>query len=130
MTKRLEMYKCDICGNLIEVILEGPGELVCCGQPMSHLHAKKNDIGLEKHIPVFEKMGEHSLKIRVGSQPHPMTDEHYIMFIETISKDGRESHLKYLYPSELPEMIIDTSSDKFLAREYCNLHGLWEGIND
>lgn len=130
MTKRLEMYKCDICGNLIEVILEGPGELVCCGQPMSHLQAKKNDIGLEKHIPVFEKMGEHSLKIRVGSQPHPMTDEHYIMFIETISKDGRESHLKYLYPSELPEMIIDTSSDKFLAREYCNLHGFWEGIND
>lgn len=131
MTKRLEMYRCEICGNLVEVILEGEGELVCCGQPMTLLHGKSTDSeGLEKHVPVFEIKEDNKEEIRVGSVLHPMNDDHYIMFIETISEDRNHVNLEYLHPGNEPKMILEKKIGKTLAREFCNIHGLWEGESD
>lgn len=131
MTERLEMYRCEICGNLVEVILEGHGELVCCGQPMVLLHGKSTDEeGLEKHVPVFEIKENGGQEIRVGSVLHPMNDDHYIMFIETISEDRNHVGLQYLHPGEEPKMLLEKKIGKTLAREFCNIHGLWEGESD
>ncbi len=131
MTKRLEMYRCEICGNLVQVILEGEGELVCCGKPMILLNAKDKDAeGLEKHIPVFRKTEDGKLEIRVGSVPHPMSKEHYIMFIETISDDKSQVYLGYLQPEMEAKILAENITGNVTAREYCNIHGLWEGKSD
>ena len=131
MTERLELYRCNICGNLVEVILDGAGELVCCGEEMEHLNAQNNDsMGLEKHVPVFEVNDKGEQIIRIGSTPHPMINEHYIMFVETISEDKNHAHLHYLYPEMKPEILNKFDTDKITAREYCNIHGLWEAKND
>lgn len=130
MTKKLEMYKCEVCGNLIEVVLAGDGDLVCCNQPMILLKPNTVDAAKEKHVPFFEKKGE-ELDIRIGSEPHPMTNEHYIQFIEAISKDERYVKRKYLYPNEEPVLTLkcyDVGS--IIAKENCNLHGLWEAKYD
>lgn len=130
MTERLQLYKCEVCGNIVQVILEGEGELVCCGQPMNLMKPKKNDENAnEKHVPIFVKT-EDGAEIRVGSTPHPMENEHYIMFIETISKDKNDMKLHYLYPQQKPKMFIKEVMDKAKALEYCNIHGLWEGESD
>ena len=131
MTKKLELYKCDICGNLVEVILSGEGELVCCGKPMQLMTAKHNDdVMNEKHVPVFIRNELGKDEVRVGSMPHPMETGHYIMFIETISPDYNRAELQYLHPGEEAKMLIDEKLGKTLAREFCNLHGLWEGERD
>ena len=131
MTKRLELYKCDICGNLVEVVIEGQGELVCCNEPMKLLHAgSKDEAGKEKHIPVFKNTDNGSVKIYIGSEPHPMIKEHYIVFIEAILEDGNRITRQYLYPEEKAEMLTDECNTKITAREFCNIHGLWEAIND
>lgn len=131
MTQRLEMYRCEICGNLVQVIIEGEGELFCCGKPMQLLHAKGKDAeGLEKHVPVFELKSDNGYEVLVGSEPHPMLPEHYIMFIETISQDKNYVHLKYLHPGEQAKMLLDRNYGKTLALEFCNIHGLWEGESD
>ncbi len=123
MTNRLELYRCEICNNLIEVLVNGEGELVCCGEPMKLLQAKGSaDEGVEKHVPIIDNE-----EIRVGSVPHPMIDEHYIMFIEAIS--GDEVKLKFLRPGEDAKMYINFK-DHIKAREYCNIHGLWEAESD
>lgn len=130
MTKKLEMYKCEVCGNFVEVVLEGDGELVCCNQPMKLLKANTTDAAQEKHVPFFIKKDD-SLEVRVGSVAHPMTDEHYIQFIEVVSEDGRYVKRKYLYPNEEPAFTLkgyDIGSLK--AIENCNLHGLWEAKYD
>lgn len=130
MTKKLEMYKCEICGNFVEVVLEGEGELVCCEQPMKLLKANTTDAATEKHVPFFVKK-DSELEVRVGSVLHPMTDEHYIQFIEVVSKDERYVKRKYLYPNEEPIFTLkglDIGSLK--AIENCNLHGLWEANYD
>ena len=88
MTEKLEIYKCELCGNLVEVILSGAGELVCCGQPMKLQVANTTDAATEKHVPIFVKKDD-ELEIRIGSAPHPKLEEHYITFIEAISKDKR-----------------------------------------
>ena len=126
MTEILELYKCHVCGNLIEVVLSGNGELVCCGQPMEKLVAQTqvNEMIGEKHVPVVEKTQD-GLNIRVGSIPHPMEDEHYITFIEAISNDKRYVKRKYLLPHEAAELNLKCSCDKVIAREFCNIHGLW-----
>lgn len=130
MTERLQLYKCEVCGNIVQVILEGEGELVCCGQPMNLMNPKKNDENAnEKHVPIFVKT-EDGAEIRVGSTSHPMENEHYIMFIETISKDKNDMKLHYLYPQQEPKMFIKEVMDKAKALEYCNIHGLWEGESD
>ncbi len=130
MTERLEMYRCNICGNLVQVILSGEGELVCCGQPMEHLNPNTSEEGAqEKHIPVYSKT-ENGVEILVGSTPHPMIDEHYIMFIESISEDRNRMKLQYLHPGEEPKMFLTEEYGRETALEFCNIHGLWEGKSD
>jgi superoxide reductase len=126
MTEKFEIYKCSICGNIVEVINDGKGALVCCGEPMEHLCEKSNDdAAQEKHVPVIVTEGE-TKTIRVGSIPHPMVEEHYIMFIEAISKDKKQITRKYLYPEEKAEMNLkDSDNTDVTARELCNIHGLW-----
>lgn len=127
MSRRLDMYRCNVCGNFVQVLLAGDGELVCCGRPMELVSAKYEDEMKEKHVPVFEHHSNGRITIRIGSELHPMTDEHYIMFIETISEDRNRINFEYLYPNMQPE--ISSSISIGTALEYCNLHGLWEGKN-
>ncbi len=125
--ERLDLYKCDICGNVVEVILNGNGELVCCGQPMKKMEAQQQEEAMmEKHIPVFVSLDDGYQEVRVGEVLHPMLPEHYIMFIETISKDKSQTQLKFLKPGEEPKMLLKDSFGEAIAREYCSIHGLWQ----
>lgn len=126
MTKKLELYKCEICGNIVEIVLAGEGELVCCGQPMNLLEEQsmQDEMLQEKHVPVI-KMEEDNIAIRVGSIQHPMTEEHYIQFIEAYSKDKRYVKRKYLFPNEEPVLKLKCNCKDTIARELCNIHGLW-----
>lgn len=126
MTKKLDMYRCNICGNFVEVMFPGEGELVCCGQPMEHikLHTKEEEMTSEKHVPVVKQEGE-NVEIRVGEVPHPMDDNHYIMFIEAVSEDKNYLKRKYLYPGDEALLKFKCNCDKVIAREFCNIHGLW-----
>lgn len=128
MTKRLEMYRCKICGNFVQVLLNGEGELVCCGEPMELLNPKTIDVMKEKHVPKFIRHDNGAISVRVGSELHPMTDEHYIMFIETVSSDKNKITIEYLYPLMSPEIFSNINDGT--ALEYCNIHGLWEGKNN
>jgi superoxide reductase len=123
MTKLRQVYRCNICGNIVEVVHTGVGQLVCCGQPMELLKEKTEDIGLEKHVPVIERIGN-KVKVKVGSVPHPMEEKHYIEWIQ-IFADGISCR-KFLKPGEKPEAEFETTARKIDAREYCNIHGLWK----
>jgi len=123
MTKVNQVYKCNICGNVVEVLHEGAGELVCCGEPMVLLQEKTEDEGMEKHVPVIEKI-ESGIKTKVGSVAHPMEDSHHIEWIEIIA-DGKIQR-KHLNPGEAPEADFETNAENIVAREYCNIHGLWK----
>ena len=123
MTELKQIYKCNICGNIVEVLHAGVGQLVCCGQPMELLTEKAADIGLEKHVPVIEKVGN-KVKVKVGSVPHPMEQKHYIEWIEIIA-DGKTCR-KFFKPGDKPEAEFEIIAEKIEAREYCNLHGLWK----
>ena len=123
VSKKLEIYKCNICGNIIEVLNVGGGELVCCGQPMELLTEKTDDNGKEKHVPVVEKT-ETGVRVKVGSIPHPMEENHYIEWIEVIA-DG-VVHRKFLNPGDKPEVEFNVMAERIEAREYCNIHGLWK----
>jgi superoxide reductase len=120
---RLEIYKCQICGNIVEVLHGGAGQLVCCGEPMDLLEANTVDAAQEKHVPVIEEI-EGGYKVTVGSVPHPMQDEHYIEWIELIA-DGK-AYRQFLNPGEAPEAVFSVTAAEVSAREYCNLHGLWK----
>ena len=124
MAKRLEVYKCEVCGNIVEVLHGGKGELVCCGQPMKLLVEGMVDAAKEKHVPVIEKI-EGGVKVKVGEVAHPMEEKHYIEWIE-IMADGK-SYIQFLKPGEAPEATFKIEADQITAREYCNLHGLWKG---
>lgn len=123
MTELKQIYRCNICGNMVEVLHAGVGTLVCCGQPMELLKGKTEDVGLEKHVPIIEKT-ETGYLVKVGSFPHPMEEKHYIEWIELIA-DG-EYHRKFLKPGGKPEAFFEAKSEKVSAREYCNIHGLWK----
>jgi superoxide reductase len=123
MTKRLQIYKCEICGNIVEVLHEGAGELVCCGQPMKLLVENTTEAAKEKHVPVIEKTVS-GVKVKVGSVAHPMEEKHYIEWIEIIA-DGK-AYRQFLKPGDTPEAIFDIKANKIEAREHCNLHGLWK----
>ena len=123
MTKRLQIFKCEICGNIVELLHEGSGELVCCGKPMELLEEKSEDQGNEKHVPVFEQTGK-GVKVKVGAVAHPMEENHYIEWIEVI-KDGLAYRI-FLNPGDLPEAEFTLSSENIKAREYCTIHGLWK----
>jgi len=124
MTKKYEIYKCEICGNIVEVLHEGQGTLVCCGQPMILMVEKEMEQGTEKHKPVVEK-AEHGTLIKVSSVPHPMEEKHYIEWIEAVRKDGKRVRIP-LEPGDAPETHIGWSAEDIIeVREYCNIHGLW-----
>ncbi|MBW2999275.1 desulfoferrodoxin [Candidatus Woesearchaeota archaeon] len=123
MAKVNEIYKCDICGNIVEVLHGGVGELVCCNQLMDLLDEKTVDEGKEKHVPVIEKT-KTGVKVKVGSVPHPMEEKHFIEWIEIIA-DGKVCR-KFLNPGEKPEAEFEIEAVEIKAREYCNLHGLWK----
>jgi superoxide reductase len=122
MVELNEIYKCNVCGNIVEVRHASFGELVCCGQPMNQQFEKNHDQGLEKHVPVVEKTNN-GIFVKVGSVQHPMEEKHYIEFIEVIVED--EIHIKYFKPGDKPEHEFRVRADKFIVREYCNIHGLW-----
>lgn len=122
MTQKLEIYKCAVCGNIVEVIHTGAGELVCCGQPMKHFVENTVDAAKEKHVPVIEKIPG-GVKVKVGSVTHPMEEKHYIEWIEVIA-DG-QAYRQFLYPGDAPEADFLIEAEQITAREYCNLHGLW-----
>ena len=124
MAERLEVYKCEACGNIIEVLHGGAGELVCCGQPMVHLVENTVDAAKEKHVPVIEKVSG-GVKVKVGSVPHPMEEKHYIEWIELIVNG--KANRQFLKPGQAPEAVFKIESENVTAREYCNLHGLWKG---
>jgi superoxide reductase len=124
MAEKLEIYKCKVCGNIVEVLHGGDGELVCCGQPMENLAEKTADQGKEKHVPVIEKISG-GYKVKVGSVPHPMEDKHYIEWIELLA-DGR-AYRQFLEPGMAPEAVFNIEADSVSAREHCNVHGLWKG---
>ena len=123
MTGRKEIYKCEECGNIVEVLHEAGGELVCCGQPMKLFKENTVDAAKEKHVPVVEKTSE-GITVKVGSVPHPMEEKHHIEWIEII--DGDQYCRRFLKPGEAPEAVFDCKGQGVVAREYCNLHGLWK----
>lgn len=123
MAERTEVYKCEACGNIVEVLHGGDGELVCCGEPMKLMVENKVDAAKEKHVPVIEKISG-GVKVKVGSVAHPMEDKHYIEWIEIIA-DGK-AYRQFLKSGEKPEASFQVTADKIQAREYCNLHGLWK----
>ena len=123
MTAKLQVYKCEICGNIVEVLHEGQGELVCCGQPMKLQVENTTDASREKHVPVIEKTAT-GVKVKVGSAPHPMEEKHYIEWVQ-IMADGK-SYRQFLSPGQAPEATFDVKAAAVTAREYCNVHGLWK----
>ncbi len=123
MTAQKHIYKCNVCGNIVEVLYLGGGQLVCCGQPMELLKEKTEDVGKEKHVPVIERT-ESGVKIKIGSIPHPMEEKHYIEWVEIIIDGG--VYRKYLKPGDKPEAEFEIKEEKIEVREYCNIHGLWK----
>jgi len=118
----MEVYKCDICGNMTEGLHEGVGTMICCGQEMTVLTENTTEAAKGKHIPVVEKTAD-GYKVKVGSVAHPMDEKHYIEWIE-LSAGGRV-YRQYLKPGDAPEASFAISADQVKARAYCNLHGLW-----
>lgn len=123
MTELNQVYKCNVCGNIIEVVHEGMGQLVCCGQPMQLMKENTIDASIEKHVPVVQKT-KTGFKVKVGTNPHPMDKNHYIEWIELIA-DGN-AYRQFLKPGDKPEAEFCIKANKVTAREYCNLHGLWK----
>jgi superoxide reductase len=123
MAQLFQVYKCMKCGNIVEVLHAGAGELVCCGEPMKLLKENTSDGAKEKHVPVIEKTVD-GYKVKVGSVAHPSTPEHYIEWIELVA-DG-VSHRAFLKPGDAPEALFTVKAKTVEAREYCNLHGLWK----
>jgi superoxide reductase len=131
MTKLKQIYKCSVCGNVVEVLHAAEGELVCCGQPMNLQDEKVQEEGTEKHLPVIEEMpanvcqGKDGVIIKVGDVPHPMEEEHYIEWIEIITADGKTGK-RFLKPGDKPEVEFYTRQEVVGARAYCNVHGVWK----
>jgi len=122
MTAKYEVYKCEICGNIIEVFHSGRGTLKCCGKAMSLLATNTEDAAEEKHVPVMKK-SDGEIKVSVGEFPHPMEEKHYIEWVEIIA-DGKLS-VEFLKPGQKPDAIFCSNASDIKVRAYCNLHGLW-----
>ena len=123
MAAKLEVYKCSLCGNMVEMVHGGDGELVCCGEPMKKLTENTTDAAKEKHVPVIEAI-DGGYKVSVGSVLHPMTEEHYIEWIELIA-DGK-AYRQFLNPGDQPVAEFAVTAQSICAREFCNMHGLWK----
>ena len=124
MAEKLGIYKCAACGNIVEVLHGGVGNITCCGGRMELLDEKTADAATEKHVPVIEKI-DGGYKVKVGSVPHPMTEEHLIEWIELLA-DGK-AYRQFLEPGAEPEAVFGVEADSVSAREHCNVHGLWKG---
>lgn len=123
MAEKLQVYKCELCGNIVDVLHGGGGELVCCGKPMKLFVENTVDAAKEKHVPVIEKTAN-GFKVKVGSVAHPMEEKHYIEWVELIV--GDQVYRQFLSPGQAPEAEFCLKADHVVAREYCNLHGLWK----
>jgi len=123
MAAKLEVYKCEVCGIIVQVLHPGNGELVCCGKPMKLFRENTVDAAKEKHVPVLEK-APGGYRVRVGAAPHPMEEKHWIEWIELLA-DG-QAYRQFLSPGQAPEAFFAIEAKKVAAREYCNLHGLWK----
>jgi superoxide reductase len=123
MPKQLEIFKCEICGNIVEVLHAGAAPLVCCNQKMKLMEENTVDAAKEKHVPVIER-GDGKITVRVGSVAHPMEEAHYIEWIELLA-DGK-AYRQFLHPGERPEAVFLITAQEVTAREYCNLHGQWK----
>lgn len=123
MPQQKEIYKCEKCGNIIEVLHGAAGKLVCCGQEMTLLKENTVDAAQEKHVPVVEKNGD-TVTVSVGSVPHPMEDKHYIEMIEVVTSS--KIYRQYLKPGQEPKAAFSVDDSIVMAREYCNIHGLWK----
>ena len=123
MAERLSIHRCRVCGQMTVVLNPGRGELVCCGQPMEQLVENTTDAAQEKHVPVLEKV-DGGWKVKVGSVPHPMEGKHYIQWIELQAGEG--TCFRFLAPGEPPEAEFRVEAESVVAREFCNLHGLWK----
>ena len=123
MAKRLEVYKCSLCGNIVEVLFGSDGTLVCCDQPMVLMTENTVDAAKEKHVPVIEKI-DGGYNVNVGEVAHPMEEKHYIQWIELIA-DGK-IYRQFLSPGDAPEAVFQVTASTVVAREYCNLHGHWK----
>lgn len=123
MANKMDVYRCDLCGHIIEVINKGQGTLVCCGQDMTFLSENTQDAAVEKHVPVIE-VTDDGIKVTVGSVAHPMAEDHYIQWIEVIV-DGKTCRA-WLNPGDAPEALFKVQGSSITAREYCNLHGHWK----
>lgn len=123
MANYLGIYKCAVCGNIVEVVHAGMGDLVCCGQPMQLMTENTVDAAKEKHVPVVEKVAGGYL-VKVGAVAHPMEEKHYIEWIELLA-DGK-AYRQFLKPGDKPEAFFAIEAAQVSAREYCNLHGLWK----
>jgi superoxide reductase len=123
MAQQHEVHKCDMCGNIIEVLHGGGGELVCCGQPMNVMVENTVDAAKEKHVPVVEKTAQ-GIKVAVGSTAHPMEEKHYIEWIEVLA-DGK-SFKQFLKPGDAPSAEFCVQAENIVVREYCNIHGRWK----
>ena len=122
---RFDVYECEVCGHVVEVLREGKGTLVCCDQPMKLLEANTVDAAVEKHVPVVEEV-EGGIKVKIGSVPHPMVAELWIEWVQVV-KDG-SSYRRFLNPGDEPEAFFEIEpAGDLIAREHCNLHGLWKG---
>jgi superoxide reductase len=127
MTERFQIYKCEKCGNIVEILHPGAGALICCDQPMVLMVDHAVDAAKEKHIPVIETI-DNGYRVKIGSIPHPMLGEHYIEWVQII--DGDKSYRQFLNPGQQPEAIFGPiEKAKIVARELCNIHGLWKGEN-
>ncbi len=131
MTRLNQIYKCKSCGNIVEVLYTGEGQLVCCGKPMQMMQEKEKEEGQEKHLPVIKELpanvcqGKDGVRIKVGETKHPMKENHYIEWIEIIMADGKRGR-KFLKPGVRPEVEFYTRKQVIGARAYCNVHGLWK----
>ena len=121
--KKNQVYRCNVCGNIVGVNFVGGGQLVCCGQPMEQLEENTTDAAQEKHVPVLAAV-DGGYKVTVGSVAHPMADDHYIVWIELIA-DG-VLYRRDLAPGATPEAEFQVQATEVTARAYCNLHGLWK----
>jgi superoxide reductase len=125
MTKLNQIWKCEVCGNVIELVHFGADSLVCCGQPMVEQEAKgKDQEGNEKHVPVFKKVDGGAF-VKVGDVPHPMEEDHYIEWVELVS--DKWNGKVFLKPGEKSEAtFFYKGGGEVIARTYCNKHGLWK----
>ncbi|MBD3384114.1 desulfoferrodoxin [candidate division KSB1 bacterium] len=120
--QRNSVFKCQVCGNMVEMVHVGGGTLVCCGQPMTLLNENTEDAATEKHVPVIEQDGD-KVTVSVGSVLHPMEEKHFIQWIEVITTD--KVYRRHLKPEDKPVVQFIIEGEVVKAREYCNLHGLW-----